>query len=66
MKTAEEIKREIAKIEAASHHVLTGSRATLRINAPRALMQLEAETKLQALHWVLGKKYNTKLKGIDT
>lgn len=66
MKTDKEIRAKIAEIEKRDHHVLTGSVATLHINAPRALMQLSAETKLKALYWVLGEDYKSKLKGTDT
>jgi len=65
-KTEKEIKAQIAEIEKDNAHVLTGSTATIRINAPRALMQLSAQTKLDTLHWVLGTKYKSKLKGVDT
>lgn len=65
MKSEEEIKAEIKEIEKNYSHVLTGSLATVTINAPRALMQLDAETKLSTLHWVLGTTYKTKYKGVD-
>jgi hypothetical protein len=65
MKTEQEIKTAIQKIEEDYKHVLTGSIATVAINAPRALMQMDAETKLNTLHWVIGTKYKSKLKGVD-
>ncbi len=65
IKTPEEIKAKIAEIEKGFSHVLTGSTATVFINAPRALEQIAAETKLQTLHWMLGTKYKSKLKGVD-
>ncbi len=65
MKTKEEIQAKIADIEKGYAHVLRGSIATVTINAPRALMQLDSETKLQTLHWILGTKYKSKLKGVD-
>lgn len=65
MKTQQEIKAQIKKIETDYEHVLTGSCATITINAPRALMQMDAETKLNTLHWVLGTSYKSKLKGVD-
>ena len=65
MKTEDEINVAIKQIEKSYAHVLTGASATITINAPRALMQIEAETKLQTLHWVLGTKYASKLKGVD-
>lgn len=52
-------------MEAAYSHVLEGSFATVFINAGRALMQVEAESQLRALHWTLGTKYKSKLKGVD-
>lgn len=66
MKTKEEIQAKIAEIKERDRQILTGSIATLHINAPRALMQLSAETKLKALYWVLGIDYKSKLKGTDT
>lgn len=65
MKTEAIIKTQIRIIEKNYKHVLTGSVATIPINAPRALEQIAAETKLQTLHWVLGTTYVTKLKGVD-
>ncbi len=62
MKTAEEIKAKIAELEKSFSHVLTGTTATVFENAPRALMQLDAESKLITLNWVLGKEYKSKLK----
>lgn len=66
MKTDQEIKAKIKEIEKSYKHVLTGSLATIVINAPRALMQMQAEVQLQALHWVLETDYKSKLKGVDT
>ena len=65
MKTKEEIKTKIRKIEKSYKHVLTGSLATVYINAPRALEQIAAQTKLATLHWVLGSTYKSKLKGVN-
>ena len=65
MKTKKEIEAKIDEIESSYAHVLTGSTATVDINAPRALMQITAETQLQDLYWVIGKKYKSKLKGVD-
>jgi hypothetical protein len=65
MKTEQEIKAKIFELEKAYKHVLTGSLATVYINAPRALQQIAAETKLQALHWTLGTNFKSKLKGVD-
>lgn len=57
------IEQEIKDTEDRYAHVLTGSLATIQINAPRALMQIEATTKLCALHWVLGRQYESRFKG---
>lgn len=65
MKTKKEIRDQIRTIEKDYAHVLRGSIATVFINAPRALMQMDAEVKLTTLHWVLGTKYKSKLKGVD-
>jgi hypothetical protein len=62
MKTKEEIQARIKEVEQSYSHVLTGTTATVFENAPRALMQLEAQTKLTALNWALGKTYKSKLK----
>jgi hypothetical protein len=60
MKTRDEVEAKIRQIEADFSHVLTGSVATVVINAPRALEQVAAETKLATLHWVLGTKFKSK------
>lgn len=65
MKTKEEIQAKIAELEKEYAHVLTGSTATITINAPRALMQNYAEAALGILHWMLGTKYKSKLRGTD-
>lgn len=65
MKTEKEVKEAVKKVEEAYAHVLTGKAATVVINAPRALMQLEAENKLRTLHWVLGTTYQSKLRGVE-
>lgn len=65
MKNELEIKSEIVQVEKVYAHVLTGSLATVTINAPRALMQIAAETQLATLYWTIGKTYKSKLKGID-
>jgi len=58
MKTEAEIRAQIEKIKMDNHHVLfMGSPATIQINAPRALMQISAETSLTALYWVLGEPF---------
>lgn len=65
MKTQKEIEAKIKEVEISYEHVLTGSLATVGINAPRALEQNAAEAKLQALHWTLGTQFKSKLKGVD-
>lgn len=62
MRTQVEVKAKIAEIEKYYSHVLKGTCATVFENAPRALMQLEAETKLIVLHWCLGTKYKSTIK----
>ncbi len=51
MKNKEQIEEEIKKIE--SDERLSYPTATIDINAPLALIQLEMETKLKVLKWVL-------------
>jgi len=65
VRTREEVETKIREIEDNFSHVLTGSVATVFINAPRALEQVAAESKLATLHWALGRKYKSKLKGVD-
>lgn len=65
MKTADDIKAKICEIKKNHAGVLTGSTATVDINAPRALMQISAESRLEILHWVLGTEYKSKLKGVN-
>ena len=60
-----EIRELIRKTEDDYKHVLSGTLATIQINAPRALMQVVAESRLVALHEVLGEWYVLKLKGVD-
>ena len=64
-KTAKEIGERIAEIENEYAHVLTGSIATVTINAPRALQQVMYESELAALHWARGTVFTSKLKGVD-
>jgi hypothetical protein len=56
MRTEEEIEEKIKEVEASYNHVLIGSMATIQINAPRALMQLQAVSILDGLYFSLGKK----------
>lgn len=65
MRTQKEIEAKIKEIEDNYKHVLTGSLATVGINAPRALEQIDAETKLRTLHWVIGSKFKSRLKGVN-
>jgi len=64
-RTEDEIKKMIAMTTEQNAHILKGSSATVRINAVRALMQIDIESKLTALHWVLGEIYVSTLKGTD-
>lgn len=66
MTSQNEVEARIRKIEKDYAHVLTGSLATVHVNAPRALMQAEAEAILRSLYWVIGKKYKSQLKGVNT
>lgn len=66
MRSKEEIKHRIREVKAQYNHVLRGSLATVQVNAPRALLQVQAEAKLATLHWVLLKDWNWKPKGINT
>lgn len=66
MKSEQEIRAQIADLEMAYASVLNGSAATVQVNAPRALMQMGASSELSALYWVLGEKYESKLKGTNT
>lgn len=56
MKSADEVREQIAKVTEGYKHVLELKCATVFENSPRALMQLEAQTKLDALYWVIGEK----------
>lgn len=60
MRTEQEIREKIMEIENNYAHVLTGSLATLGINAPRALMQLTAVVQIDTLYYVLGEKRTKK------
>ncbi len=56
MKTEQEIRDRIKEITNQYAHVLDGGLATITVNAPRALLQIEAITSLNRLYWVLGEK----------
>lgn len=54
MKTEKEIRAQIAAVMADDRfHYET---ATIQVNAPLALIQLEMETRVRWLAWVLGEK----------
>lgn len=61
MKTEAEVREAIEIVNKDYKHVLTGSFSTIDENAPRALMQLAAETRMDVLHWLIGEKYVSKL-----
>ena len=56
MKTEKAIKKQIEEVTQSYKHVLDCKLANIQINAPRALMQLEAIAKLNALYWVIEEK----------
>lgn len=57
MRSKEEIEAKIADIEADSRYQDGQKRpATIDINAPLALIQLELEARLKTLKWVLESK----------
>lgn len=65
MKTEQEVREKIRKTTEQYQHVLDGGRASLLVNAPRALIQIEAITALNYLYWILSEKrpqfdYDTK------
>ena len=65
MKTQDEIEAKIYELERAYRNILTGTLATVAINAPRVLLQVEAESRLKALYWVIGTTFKSKLKGAE-
>jgi hypothetical protein len=56
MKSEKEIREKIKKIETDYAHILNIPPASVDINAPRALMQIQAKAELNALYWVVGEK----------
>ena len=56
MRTEGEVREKIKEITTAYHDVLDCRLATVQTNAPRALMQLDAVTKLGSLYWVLSEE----------
>jgi len=61
-KIESDIRKKIKEIENNNNHILTGSLSTIVENAPRALMQLQVESQLETLYWILDQKYVSKLK----
>ncbi|MCK4307263.1 hypothetical protein KAW50_03435 [candidate division WOR-3 bacterium] len=51
-----EVRERIKKVTKSYWHVLDCYPATVQINAPRALMQLEATSILDSLYYVLGEE----------
>lgn len=62
MRNEKEIRALIERTKTDYKHILTGEFSNIQTNAPRALMQLDVESRLQALHWTLGTTYKSKLK----
>ena len=56
MRTEKEIRQKIEEVEKANDHVLSGSMATVDVNAPRALMQLSTTSLLDGLYFALGEE----------
>jgi hypothetical protein len=54
VKSEQEIREKIEKVTTLYKHVLDCGPATVAVNAPRALMQLEAKAILTSLYWALG------------
>jgi len=54
--TVKQIKAAIKKTTDGYQHVLDCGPATIQINAPRALMQIEAIARLDTLYATLGEK----------
>ena len=63
MKTEKNIRIRIAQIKQENEHLLTGSLATVDINAPRALGQIAVKKMLEGLYWVIEEKFEHKFKG---
>jgi hypothetical protein len=53
MRTEQEIRDMIKQTEELNSHVLKGSFATIVENAPRALIQLAAKSRLEGLYYAL-------------
>ena len=54
MRNEPEIRAEIERVENAYAHVLIGEFSTILVNAPRALLQIEAVSMLAGLYFALG------------
>lgn len=59
MLNKKDIRAQIDKVTADYKHVLDCGPATVQINAPRALMQVEACSQLTTLYGLLGEKRPT-------
>jgi len=59
MRSEQEIRDKIVKLEEAYSHILKGKMATIFENAPRAVLQIEAKNLLRALYWTLGEECPT-------
>jgi hypothetical protein len=60
MKSEKDIRIRIAQIKQDNEHLLSGSLATVDINAPRALGQVAVCNQLGALLWVIGETFSHK------
>ena len=56
MRDEAEVRSEIERVTNAYGHVLNSGPASIHINGPRALMQIDAVTRLDVLYWALGEK----------
>jgi hypothetical protein len=54
MRKEKQIRAKLRELEKYYEPVLKQPPSNIQINAPLALMQLEGETKIHALQWVLG------------
>lgn len=59
------VRKLIKRTEEENVHILNGTLATVDINAPRALLQIATEARLQALYEILNEEYRSKLKGVN-
>ena len=56
MESEKKIRERIQKVTDGYKHVLDCGPATVQVNAPRALLQVEAVAQLDALYRVIGEK----------